>query len=78
VAVIPATRESTNRRMEVQANLGIKQDPISKITNAKRSGGVTEQEEYLPCKCKTLSSIPVQTHTHTHTNIYIYVKERIV
>jgi hypothetical protein len=31
---------STNRKMRVQINLGIKQNPISKITCAKRVGGV--------------------------------------
>jgi hypothetical protein len=33
---------STNRRTEVQAGLGIKQDPISKITEAKRAKGIAQ------------------------------------
>jgi hypothetical protein len=37
--VIPAIQKSTNRRIMVQAHPAIKQDPISKITNAKRAGG---------------------------------------
>jgi hypothetical protein len=36
--VIPVTWENTNERITVQACLGIKQEPISKITNAKRTG----------------------------------------
>jgi hypothetical protein len=31
---------STNRKINVQAVLGIKQDPISKITQAKRASDV--------------------------------------
>jgi hypothetical protein len=34
--VIAAMKGSTNRRIVVQAGLGIKQDPISKITNTKK------------------------------------------
>jgi hypothetical protein len=33
---------STYRRIAVQAGLGIKQDPISKITKAKRAGRVAQ------------------------------------
>jgi hypothetical protein len=33
-----ATQRSTNRRMVVRTGPGIKQDPISKITNTKRGG----------------------------------------
>jgi hypothetical protein len=51
----------------VQADLGRKQDPISKITNAKRAGGVAQVVELLPSKCKALNSSPsIHTHTHTH------------
>jgi hypothetical protein len=32
-----------NKRMEVQASLGIKQDPISKITRAKRAGSMLKR-----------------------------------
>jgi hypothetical protein len=38
--VILVKSGSINRRIEVQIRLGIKQDPISKITNAKRAAGV--------------------------------------
>jgi hypothetical protein len=37
---------------------GIKQDPISKITNAKRAGVATQVVESLPRKHKGLSSNP--------------------
>jgi hypothetical protein len=47
---------STNRRITVQAGLGIKQDPISKIINAERAGGVIQVVELLPSKHKTLIS----------------------
>jgi hypothetical protein len=36
----PAIAGSINRRTVVQAGLGKKRDPISKITRAKRAGGV--------------------------------------
>jgi hypothetical protein len=42
---------SISRRLAVQADLGRKRDPISKITNAERAGGVTQVLE-------ALSSIP--------------------
>jgi hypothetical protein len=35
-------------------------DPISKITRAKRTGGVAQVIECLPCKHKALNSNPVQ------------------
>jgi hypothetical protein len=38
--------------------LGKKQDPISKITRAKRAGGVVQAVEYLPNKHKALTSNP--------------------
>jgi hypothetical protein len=50
-----ATEGSTNRILEVQASLGIKCDPISKITNAQRAGRVTQVVELLPSKCDALS-----------------------
>jgi hypothetical protein len=36
----PSYMRSTNRRIAVQADLCIKQHPISKLTNAKRTGRV--------------------------------------
>jgi hypothetical protein len=36
---------STNRRIMVQHDPGIKQDLISKITNTKRAGGVAQVVE---------------------------------
>jgi hypothetical protein len=40
--VIPAMQGSVNRRIAVQDGLGIKRDPVPKITNAKRAGDVTQ------------------------------------
>jgi hypothetical protein len=54
----PAICGSTNRRITVQANLGIKWDPISKITKAKSTGNMTQVVEDLPDKCKAWSSTP--------------------
>jgi hypothetical protein len=45
-----------NRRIVIQACLSIKQDPISKITNLKRTGGVAQVVENLPSKCEALNS----------------------
>jgi hypothetical protein len=41
-----------------QAGLGKKRNPISKITKAKRTEGVNQGVEHLPCKCKALNSNP--------------------
>jgi hypothetical protein len=59
VPVILATWGSTNRRIIVQGCLGIKQNPISKITKAKRAGGVVQVVECLPSKYEALSFIPI-------------------
>jgi hypothetical protein len=40
----------------VQAGLGKKQPPISKITRAKRAGGIEQAEQDLPSKHEALSS----------------------
>jgi hypothetical protein len=54
---------STNKRIMVQAGLGVKRDPISKITKDKRAGGVAQVVKCLPNKCEALSSIPTsKTH----------------
>jgi hypothetical protein len=39
-----------------QASPGKKQDPISKITREKRTGGIAHTVEYLPSKHEALSS----------------------
>jgi hypothetical protein len=49
---------SINRKTIVQISQGINTRPISKITNAKRVGGVTQLVELLPCKCKVLHPKP--------------------
>jgi hypothetical protein len=45
-----------NRRISVQAGLGKNEDPVSKITRAKKAGCMAHIVEHLPSKCKTLSS----------------------
>jgi hypothetical protein len=40
----------------VQAGLGKKQEPISKITSAKRTRVMAQAVESLPHNCETLSS----------------------
>jgi hypothetical protein len=45
----------------IQASQGIKQGPISKITNAKRADGLAPGVEHLPSKCEALSSNPSTT-----------------
>jgi hypothetical protein len=42
-------------RMVVQIGPGIKQKPISKITKAKRTGGVAQVVEHLPSKHRALA-----------------------
>jgi hypothetical protein len=56
--VIPATAESINRRIIVQAHPGKKRDPISKVTTAKQAGSMTQALKYMSSKCKALSSNP--------------------
>jgi hypothetical protein len=40
----------------IQSSLGKKQDPVSKITRAKRAGGVAQAVEHLPGKLKAKKS----------------------
>jgi hypothetical protein len=51
-------QRNINRRTEAQAILAIKHDPISKMINAKRAGGVTSVGEHRPSQHKALSSTP--------------------
>jgi hypothetical protein len=44
-----------SRKIRVQADLGIKQDPVSKITKTKKAGYVAQEVENLPTKYKALS-----------------------
>jgi hypothetical protein len=41
-SVNPATKDSTNRRIVVQAGPGKKQDTISKITKGNRTSGMAQ------------------------------------
>jgi hypothetical protein len=52
-----------NRRVFVQASLGIKWDPISKITKRKNVG--IQVVECLPIRCQALSSKPSATKRET-------------
>jgi hypothetical protein len=46
--------------MAVQASLGRKQDPISKIIRKKKKArDVAQAIEHLPSKCEVLSSNPI-------------------
>jgi hypothetical protein len=47
---------SLNWNIIVQAGLGERQDPMSKITRAKRVGGMAQSVQHLPSKCKALNS----------------------
>jgi hypothetical protein len=55
---MPLMVGSINRRTGVQGCLSKKQDPISKITQAKRAGGMAQAVQYLPSKCKALRLNP--------------------
>jgi hypothetical protein len=49
MAVIPATTGSINRRIIIKTSPGKKKcKPISKITRAKRAGGMTQVVEHMP------------------------------
>jgi hypothetical protein len=52
----PATVVKCKNSITVQARMSKKQDPISKITRAKRADGMTKVVEHLPSKCKALNS----------------------
>jgi hypothetical protein len=69
---ISAMWGSTNRKSLVQAGLGIKQDPASKITKAKRAGSMAQAIEYLPIKCKALNSTPSTNKTNKNPQTMFY------
>jgi hypothetical protein len=50
-------------RIAVQGQLRqiVHETPISKITRAKRTGGITKAVEHLLCKCEALNSNPSPT-----------------
>jgi hypothetical protein len=50
---------STNKRIVVQADQGIKTDPITNLTKAIKSGNVAQVVEILSRKPEALSSNPV-------------------
>jgi hypothetical protein len=51
----PTMWGSTNRRIMVQASLGIKTDLISKMTDTQRVGCMAQVVEHLPSKHEALS-----------------------
>jgi hypothetical protein len=57
----PSNGKKLNRRI-VQAGLGKKQDPLSKITRAKITAGVVQAVKHLPHKHQALSSNPSSTN----------------
>jgi hypothetical protein len=74
----PARQGSTNRRIRIQVCQGIKQDPISKITNAKRADCMDRVGDHLPSKWKTMSSIPstAQNKTKAKNKAILQVKDK--
>jgi hypothetical protein len=56
-------------RIIVQANLGKKQDPISKIIIIKWTRGVVQTVECLPSKQKILSSNPSTVKNKKEKNV---------
>jgi hypothetical protein len=68
---------STDKRITIQASLGIKRDPIFKITNAKRAAEVVQVVEHLPSKCKTLSSTPRHVHTNAVLILLFQLGEKV-
>jgi hypothetical protein len=52
---------SINRRIKVPAGPDKKQDPIPKITKAKRAVGVAQVVKCLPSKQEALTAIPSST-----------------
>jgi hypothetical protein len=55
-------QEALNRRISVQPSLREKQDPISKITKAKRAGGMAQAVEHLPIKHKAQYHQKIKNH----------------
>jgi hypothetical protein len=43
--------------MVVQASMGLKREPVSKITKGKRAGVMAPEVEHLPTKHKVISLI---------------------
>jgi hypothetical protein len=61
---------STNRSSWFR--LGIKGDPISKITSAKRAGVMAQMAERLPSKCKTLKFKPQYHEKKKKNPLFLY------
>jgi hypothetical protein len=57
----PSYLRSTNRKVTVLGSMGIRPDPMSKITNAKKAGKVVQM-----VKCQ---SSKARVHTYMHTYI---------
>jgi hypothetical protein len=64
VLVFPTMVRSISKKIMVQASLDKKWAHISKITTAKRTGGVEQGVELLPGNYEALSSNP-RTDTYT-------------
>jgi hypothetical protein len=54
----------------VQAGLGKKRDPISKITRVKKAGGMAQVVEHQPSKYKARGSLPVFLHPCVGTYVF--------
>jgi hypothetical protein len=64
--VIPATAENHKIGLQLRLAWTEKQDPILKITRAKRAGGVAQVVEYLPTKCESLISKPSTANSNNN------------
>jgi hypothetical protein len=65
--VVHICHPSNCRKPKTRPVWGKKEDPISKITRAKRAGGVAQEVQQLLASAEALSSNPGTTK-----NIYIY------
>jgi hypothetical protein len=71
-AYSPSYSLSRNRRSECKTLFG-------KISNAKRAGGMAQEVEHLPSKCKALSSNPSTAKNKKLINvIFPHLRENIL
>jgi hypothetical protein len=68
MTVVPSCSGKHKQEGCGSAGPGIKPDPVSKIANTKRAGGVAQVVECLLSKCKTLSSTISTTKTNQTQN----------
>jgi hypothetical protein len=64
----PTFTRNVNRKIVVQADLGINSRPYSKITKVKMSEGVAQMIAHLPSKHKALTSNSSTAPPHQENN----------